>query len=151
MESRSKLVRNRVESWILFVLLIGVITSAIFEHVIGGRPDYAEKFGPSWLAFVAAGIATFVIPPLKFAQLPRVQSVLTWASLLLIIWTANGLPIDLLRAVKLIPLEVDWHGLVTRSFALAAAVLLARRTLKNQPVISAQPEKGPKVPVCLAR
>ena len=61
MESRSKLVRNRVESWILFVLLIGVITSAIFEHVIGGRPDYAEKFGPSWLAFVAAGIATFGI------------------------------------------------------------------------------------------
>ena len=45
------------------------------------------------------------------------------------VWAANGLPLDLLRLTPLIPLAVDWLGLVTKTLALAAAVVLAHLAL----------------------
>jgi hypothetical protein len=54
---------------------------------------------------------------------------LLWAGLLLTVWSANGLPFDLLRLARLIPLPVDGPGLATRTLALAAAVVLARLVL----------------------
>lgn len=45
------------------------------------------------------------------------------------VWVANGLPFDLLRLTGLIPMKVDWPGLVTRTMALAAAIVLARLAL----------------------
>ncbi len=50
---------------------------------------------------------------------------LLWSGLLLLVWAANGLPFDLLRIVRLIPLPVDWPGLATRTVALATAVVVA--------------------------
>jgi len=48
---------------------------------------------------------------------------------MLMIWTANGLPFDLLRMTPLMPPGVDWPGLVTRTLALAAVIMLARLAL----------------------
>ncbi len=62
-------------------------------------------------------------------QCLRVQRTLRWSGLLLMVWVANGLPIDLLRVVGLIPLGVDWPGLATRTLALAAAIVLAHLAL----------------------
>jgi hypothetical protein len=50
------------------------------------------------------------------------------------VWAASGLLIDLLRvagrlAPGLMPQEVDWPGLATRTLALAAVVVLARHFL----------------------
>jgi hypothetical protein len=45
------------------------------------------------------------------------------------VWTANGLPMDLLRMAGLIPFAVDWPGVATRALALAAAVVLAHIAL----------------------
>jgi len=61
-------------------------------------------------------------------QLPRLQRALIWGGLLLMVWAAGGLPLDLLRLVPggLMPDGVDWPGLVTRALALAAFVALAR-------------------------
>ena len=50
------------------------------------------------------------------------------------LWTASGLPIDLLRVASLVvpglmPPGVDWLGLATRALALAALVVLAHLAL----------------------
>jgi hypothetical protein len=55
--------------------------------------------------------------------------VLLWCALLLTLWAANGLPFDLFRITRLIPLPVDWPGLATRTLALATAVVLAHLVL----------------------
>jgi len=50
---------------------------------------------------------------------------------MLMIWTANGLPFDLLRMTPLMPLGVDWPGMVIRTLALAAVIILARLALAH--------------------
>ena len=64
----------------------------------------------------------------------RLHGALFWGGLLLMLWTASGLPLDLLRVASLIvpglmPPGVDWPGLATRALALAALVVLARLAL----------------------
>jgi len=59
---------------------------------------------------------------------------------MLMIWTANGLPFDLLRMTPLMPPGVDWPGLVTRTLALAAVIMLARLALAHpNTTVSARP------------
>ena len=52
------------------------------------------------------------------------------------LWTASGLPLDLLRVTSLVfpglmPPGIDWLGLATRALALAALVVLARLALSR--------------------
>jgi hypothetical protein len=62
---------------------------------------------------------------------PRLGGALTWSGLLLLLWTASGLPLDLLRVLSLLvpglmPSGVDWPGLATRLLAFAVLLLFAR-------------------------
>ena len=121
---------NNAESWIALILCAAMILGWSVEHLVRNQPDYAEAFAPDWLPIVAAGLTAAGIVRLNgLPQWLRVQRVLQWSGLLLMVWVANGLPIDLLRIAGLIPLEVDWPGLVTRTLALAAAVVLAHLAL----------------------
>jgi len=117
---------------IVFALCVAVIAATVVEQFVHNRPDYTGTFAPKWISLVAAGFAAAGI--IRLNGLPRwfrVQRALLWAGLMLMIWTANGLPFDLLRMTPLMPLGVDWPGLVTRTLALAAVIMLARIALAH--------------------
>jgi hypothetical protein len=127
MESRtSDTPRSRVEEWIALVLCVAVPAAAALEQLVRDRPAYAR----SWIPLTAAGLAVAAIVRVNGRPAcPRVRPALLWSGLLLMVWTANGLPLDLLRLTPLIPLGVDWPRLATKTLALAAAVVLARLAL----------------------
>jgi len=108
-------------------LCAAVLFGWAVEHLVPNRPTYAQIFGPDWLPVAATGLALAGIMPLDGPpRWLRVQRVLRWIGLLLMVWAANGLPLDVLRVAGLIPLGVDWPGLATRALALTAAVVVAR-------------------------
>jgi hypothetical protein len=117
--------------WISLALCASVLVSGVVELLSPNRPTYAAAFAPYWIPIVAAIVAMAGIIQLNGSpKWFRVQRVFRWSGLLLMVWTANGLPFDLLRLTPLMPLgDVDWLGLVTRSLALAATVMLARIAL----------------------
>jgi hypothetical protein len=133
---RSKTIRSGLEAWLALALCTAVFAAGGLELLLPDRPSYAGSFAPNWLAMAAAGIGAAGIalrlrdrPPW-----PRLGRALSWSGLLLLLWTAGGLPIDLLRVASLVvpgltPPGVDWAGLTTRALALAALVVLARLTL----------------------
>ena len=134
MESqRSHSSGSRAESWIALALCAAVLVAGVLEQLVRDRPAYAEAFAPDWLPLAAAGLAAAGII-VRFngrPRLPRLGRALSWGGLLLLVWTASGLPLDLLRVTSLIvpglmPPGVDWPGLATRALALAAVVVLAR-------------------------
>ena len=123
-------VNNRAELWISVSLCLLVVLASLVAQLVRNRPDYAQSFSPDWLPFAAAGVAITGIALTSFRILvPRLVVALVWVGFLLMIWLANGLPLDLLRLTPLMPPGVDWPGMVTRSLALATAVSLARRAL----------------------
>ncbi len=140
MESQSShSLKSRVEPWIGLALCAAVVLGWVVEHIVPNRPTYAQIFAPDWLPFAAAGIAAMGITPLGGPpRWLRVQTALRWGGLLLMVWAANGLPLDVLRVVGPIPLGVDWPGLATRGLALAAAFVLARPLLTD-PTAPASP------------
>ncbi len=127
----------RVGPWLAVALCVAVAAAGLVMRFVGNRPDYAENFGPYWLPVVAGGLAAAVLLQ-ESARWLRLRRTLLWAGLLLMVWAANGLLLDLLRVVGLIPLGVDWPGFVTRALALAAVVVLARLVLdrRDEPVTS---------------
>ncbi len=135
MESLSRhALSRRAEEWIGLALCAAVLSGWAVEQLVPDRPDYARIFAPDWLPIVASGLAAAGIIPLG-ASSPwrRVQRYVRWGGLLLMVWAANGLPLDVLRVVSLIPLGVDWPGLATRAWALAAAVVVARALQAGPP------------------
>lgn len=127
---RSHIRKSGTGEWIALVLCAAVLAAGILEQFVKNRPDYAGAFAPFWIPFAAAGFAAAGIARLNdLSSLLRLQRTLLWCGLLLMIWTANGLPFDLLRIMHLIPFGVDWPGLITRTLALAALVFLARIAL----------------------
>ncbi len=121
---------RRNTPWMALALCAAVLVAGALAPFVPGRPNYARAFAPMWLPVVAAGLAAAGIARLNGrSQWPRVQRALHWIGLLLMVWAANGLPIDLLRLTPLMPFPVDWPGLVTKTLALAAAVVLARLAL----------------------
>jgi hypothetical protein len=131
MESQSNhSLGSQAEPRVALALCAAVLLGGTMELLIRNRPAYAQAFAPDWLPFAAAGFAAAGIMRLDDSpQWLRVRRVLRWSGLLLMVWAANGLPLDLLRIVGLIPLSVDWPGLATRTLALAAAVVLAHLAL----------------------
>ena len=123
---------RRAESWIGLAVCAAVVVGWALQNLIPDRPTYAQIFAPDWLPLAAAGIAAFGLLPLEGPpRWLRARAGLRWSGLLLMVWAANGLPLDVLRAVGLIPLGVDWAGLATRTVALAAAIVLARPLLTS--------------------
>jgi hypothetical protein len=124
------------ESWIGLALCAAVAAAWTLEQLVPGRPAYAEVLAPDLLPLVAAGLGAAAIV-VRAAARPgslRLQGVLSWGGLLLMLWAAGGLMIDLLRVASLVipglmPAGVDWLGLVTRALACAAAFVLAHLAL----------------------
>lgn len=121
---------NRGEQLIALALCAAVLAAGVVQRLIPEGPAYAESFAPLWISIVAAvSAAAGIIRLNDRSRLLRVQRVLIWGGLLLMVWTANGLPFDLLHLTPLMPPGVDWPGLVTRMLALAAVIVLVRLSL----------------------
>jgi hypothetical protein len=120
---------TRAEPWIGAALCVATAAAWSAGQLVPDRLTYADIFAPTWLPLVAAGagLTAILLPHVPAAA--AIRSPMRWAGLLLLVWAANGLPIDLFRAVGLIPLGVDWPGLGTRALAMAAAVVLGRTVL----------------------
>ncbi len=115
---------------IALALCASVLAATALEQLVRKGPDNAGSFAPNWIPLVAAGLAAAGIIRLNGSpRWIRVQRTLLWSGLLLMVWTANGLPFDLLRMTPLMPLGVDWPGMATRTLALAAAIMLAHLAL----------------------
>ncbi len=120
------------EPWIGLALCAGLVLAWAWERLVPNPAAYAQNFAPDWLPIAAAGFAAAGILPLEGTpRWVRIQRILRWTGLALLVWTANGLPLDVFRVVGLIPLGVDWPGMATRALALAAAVVLARPLLTD--------------------
>jgi hypothetical protein len=142
MESRwSRSSVSRAEPLIALALSAAVLVGGVLEQFVRDRPAYAESFAPHWLPLAAAGLAAagIVLRLRVRPRWPRLCDALSWSGLLLLLWTASGLPIDLLRVASLVvpglmPPGVDWPGLATRALALAALVVLAHLVLARPAV-----------------
>ncbi len=129
----------RAEPWIGLAVCAAVVLGWAWEQLVP-NPDGPQAFAPDWLPLAAAGVAVAGIMPLVgSSRWLRVQRALRWTGLLLMVWSANGLPFDLLTAAGLmghrtasgaiVLSSVYWPGLATRALALAAVVVLARLAL----------------------
>ncbi len=119
---------SRPERWIGLALCAAMLLSGVAgDQFVRNRPAYVES--PVWLPLVAALLAAAAMILNGRPMLARLRRALKWSGLLLMVWLANGLPLDLLRLTPLMPPGVDWPGLATRALALAAAVMLARLAL----------------------
>jgi hypothetical protein len=156
MESRwSRSSVSRAEPLIALALSAAVLVGGVLEQFVRDRPAYAESFAPHWLPLAAAGLAAAGIV-MRFSgrpRLPRLGRALSWGGLLLLLWTASGLPLDLLRVASLIvpglmPPGVDWPGLATRALSLAALVVLARLVLARRASPASAGEARSAHPVC---
>lgn len=130
-ESSYKL-SHKIVTWITLILCVGVLVAWTIEQTCLNQPDYARAFAPYWLPILASGFAIAGI--LLLSDRPRwlrVQKMLLWSGLLLMVWTANGLPIDLSRMTHLIPYPVNWPGMATRTLALAAVIVIACHVLAH--------------------
>ena len=135
-------IRGKVESWIGLTVCAGVFVGWAMQQLVPNDPDGvpAAFAAPGWLPLAAAGFAAAGVAPLAGSRLwLRAREAVRWAGLLLMVWAASGLPFDLLTAAGLIGHRtasgeivmstVYWPALVTRAFALAAVVVLARLAL----------------------
>ncbi len=118
------------EPWIGLGLCAAVLAAWAVEQLARTRPAFPGSFAPGWLPVVAAGLAAAALLPWNGrGAWARARRALLWSGLLLMVWAANGLPLDLLRLTPLIPLPVDWPGLARKLAALAGAGVLAHVAL----------------------
>ncbi len=149
MASRSSRTPGRVEPWIALALCVAVALGRTVDHLLlSAQPGAALAAAPAWLPIAAAAFAAAGIIRLDgWPQWPRMQRALRWTALLLMVWAANGLPFDLLTMTgtmgrrtasgAIVIATVYWPGLVNRTLALAAAVVLARLALARPPASAA--------------
>lgn len=126
------------EQWIALVLCLAVFVTGVFKKLLLTRTVSAQPMAPDWLPLIAAGFAVAGIMQLSGRlQWFRPRRMLIWAGLLLLVWTANGIPFDILTLTGLMAdpatsgqqAVFDWPGMVNRMVALAATVVLARLTI----------------------
>ncbi len=131
MEARSRRTSaGRTEARLGLALCAAVAAAAVIEQLGPRPPAFTPAFAPAGLPLAAAALAAAALVRWTGpARWLRLQRALLWSGLLLMVWAANGLPLDILRVVGLIPLPVDWAGLATKTFALAAAIVLAHLAL----------------------
>lgn len=117
---------GRAERGIAVALCFAVAATGLLRSA----PSDGPSFAPSWIPFAAAALAAAAIVVAKGQPTwVRLGPALLWSGLLLMVWAANGLPLDLLRLTPLMPFPIDWAALTSKTLALAAAVVLARIAL----------------------
>lgn len=116
-----------------------MLVASALEQLLSNRLSSDSSFTPNWIPLAAAMFsATGIIRLNGRPKWLRIQGALRWSGLLLMVWTANGLPFDLLRLTPLMPIGgVVWPGLATHTLALAAVVVLARLALARPAIPSA--------------
>jgi hypothetical protein len=129
---------RRWEPWLGLTLCAVLVVTWVTGELIASHPAYADALGVAWLPLPAAALAAaaFLVRVDAHPASARVCRPLTWGALLVAIWAAGGLLIDLLRVAALLapglmPVGVDWAGLVTRALALAIGILLAHQALRT--------------------
>jgi len=126
---------KKPESLIALALCAVIAAAGVLEQLIRGSLELPGSTAPFWLPPAAAVVAVIGILPIKGGpNWLRTRRWLLWSGLLLMIWLSNGLILDLLRISGLIPLEVDWPGMVIRIMALAVSVILTRLALAHSAV-----------------
>jgi hypothetical protein len=130
---------SRVGQWIALALCAMVLAVGLLMQFVGNRPENSGTPTPNWIPIIAAVLAaTGIIHSNNRPQWLRIQGALLWGGLMLMVWTANGLPFDLLRLTPLMPISnVDWLGMATHTLALAAVVMIARLALARPDITSA--------------
>ena len=133
MKSRnSNILDSKTEQRVALALCTAVMAAGALEHFVQNQPADTGTFAPVWIPFAAGVLAVSgIIPKNSHSWWLRVQRALLWCGILLMVWTANGLPFDLFRMAGLMPTGVYWPGLVIRTLALAATVMLVRLSLKR--------------------
>ncbi len=131
MESRSSdSPASRAEPWIALALCAAVLAARALAQLVGNRAADAAVFTPYWVPLAAVGFTAAAM--VRWDRRPewlQVRRAFRWSGLLLMVWAANGLPLDLLRLTPLIPLPVDWPGFAGRALSLATALVLAHLVL----------------------
>ncbi len=131
---------SRIEPWLAPALCVAVTLGRTVEPLLSAQPAAALAPAPAWLPLAAAAFAVAGVVRLDgWPRWLRIQRASGWTALLLMVWAANGLPFDLLTLTgtmgrrtasgAIVIATVNWPGLVTRTLALAAAVVLARLAL----------------------
>ncbi len=139
---RSRSLTGGIEPWVALALCATVL-------LVGGLGQLGRERAPAeiipvpdWLSLAAVVfVAAALVRPVARPELLRVQQALRWGGLLLMIWAAQGLPLDLLRLTPLIPLPVDWPGLLRRTAAATAALLLAHLALARPAMATTRPAR----------
>lgn len=140
---KTRKVDRSTEAWAALALCVSLFASGLARLLLSSPPAYARSFAPEWLPLIAATVAAAaIVVSLTDRQRRPAPPLLGFTALLLLLWTASGLPLDLLRVASLLapglmPPGVDWPGLVTRLLALAALVVLAHYTFRRSTSSSA--------------
>lgn len=118
------------ELWIALTLCGAIIAAWIIVQLNDNRPADAVSFAPVWLPLIASLIAASGIIRLNDnSRWLRMQQMLRYTGLFLLVWAANGLPLDLLRLTPLMPFDIDWPGTMIKIFSLLAAIMFIRFTV----------------------
>jgi hypothetical protein len=133
MESQSRYsLDRRVETWLALALCAAVLVGGVVKPLFGNLSAYAYSFAPDWLLIAAAVLAgAGIVLLISRPEMTHLSRALTWSGILLMVWAANGLPLELFRVAGLIPFPVDWPGFATRVLAVVAIVVLVRLMLRN--------------------
>jgi hypothetical protein len=131
------IVVTKTEQWIAIALCAVVLVVWAFEHLIHYTPVESKTFAPVWLPLAASAFTLMGIIRLNGSpKWIRVQRMLVWIGLLLMVWLANGLLFDFLKMANLIGdpatglrIGVNWPGMMTRILALGIAIVLGRISL----------------------
>ena len=102
---RPETTQSRSEAWVALALCAAVFAAGVLEQLVHDQPAYAEALTSDWLPLAAAGLGAAAIVVRLAARRPRwlrLQGALGWGGLLLMLWAAGGLMIDLLRVASLL-------------------------------------------------
>ena len=122
------------EQWIIVALCVAVTIAWASQNFI--FIDHSKPSSPLWLPVVAAILGVLGIVRLT-PKFERLWKAMYLTGLLLMVWAANKVIFDFFAMTGTLGdpatggrAHVDWPGTISRVLALAAAVALARHSLK---------------------
>src|SRR5512133_1037867 len=124
----------RSEQWIIVALCVAVVAAWALQNFT--FIDYSKPSSPIWLPPAAAVLGALGIMRLT-SRWELLWKAMYMTGLLLMVWAANKVIFDFFAMTGTLGdpatggrAHVDWPGTISRVLALAAAVMLARYSLK---------------------